>query len=119
MRESFNSIQGPSYSRDEGKSVPFEPASWRIPGRHGARFIDSQNSALKFFAVHLGNSLIPALLHLHKTETFGPPCVSIADDTNRFNGTCLAEQFLQISFGCFKRQISYIQLLFHRNTSSS
>src|SRR5690242_10014315 len=97
------------------RSVSFEPPV--IPGRHRSRFIDSESPALEVPAVHIGNSLISAVLQFHETKTLGAACIAISDDTNRFNRTCLAEQFLEFSFCRFGRQVSDIQLLFHGITS--
>ena len=105
-----------TYRNNEGKLVPFELAAFGIPGRHWARFIDSQNPTFEVFAVDFGNGLIAAVLHFYEAKTFGPACVAIGDDADCFNRTCLAEQVLEITLRRFKRQVSNIQLLFHRIT---
>ena len=93
--------------------VPLESAPSGIPGSHRPSFIDSQGPAIEVLAVELRNSVIAALLHLHKAKTFGAAGVAIGDDTNRFNRTRLPEQVLEFSFRRLKRQIANIEFLFH------
>src|SRR5262245_4327011 len=96
-----------------GGLVTLEAAGSGITGRHWTRFIDCEGPAFEVLAVHFGNSLITAVLHFYETKTFGASGVAIGDDADRFNRARLAEQFLEITLRRFKRQISYIQLLFH------
>jgi hypothetical protein len=95
------------------KLVPLESVPSGIPGSHRPCFINSQGPAVEVLAVDFGNSLIAALLHFHKTETFGAASVTICDDMNRFNQTCLREQVLEFTFRRLKRQISNVEFLFH------
>src|SRR4029077_10772136 len=96
------------------KSVLPEPAAGR-PGAHWLRFVDGQRAALEFFAVELGNSVVPALLHLDEAKTLRLAGRAIGNDMNCLNRTGLCEQFLQFSFRRLKRQIPDIEFLFHVN----
>jgi hypothetical protein len=94
-------IGGKTSDTFNARSVSFEPTV--IPGRHRPRFIDGESPPLEVFAVHFGNSLISAILHFYEAKTFGAAGVAIGNDTDGLNRTGLAEQFLEITLGRFKR----------------
>ena len=102
-KQKRGSIAGFLVKEKEVDLVPFETAALGIPGRQRPCFIDSQSPALKVLAVHFGYSLIAAILHLYEAKTFGAAGAAIGNDTNRFNRTCLAEKFLELSLRRFKR----------------